>query len=123
MRHTQPNRAGAVLLLLAVLVVLAAALVVAGCGDKYVGTWKVTSYNGLSFSGMAEQTMTIKKDGSKYVQTFSGQDTKIEYTNDGSSLNAGPNVTITVDGDTLTWRVVGTGADAGRTNVTKAVRQ
>lgn len=108
------GRAEIYLLLPAVLLMLATALSVAGCGgtksDKFVGTWIQKQLP----NSQAETPIVVKKDGGKYVLTGPGGETwgyiiHSEPTKSGEttlySMSLGKDTKVSKDGDTLKFQV------------------
>ncbi len=124
MTHRMRTRAIRVVLTSVLVGVVAAGI--AGCGgggpDKYVGTWKVTTYNGKPYvSAVGPWIITIKKLGDKYEVSdtlWSGAETGTHvFTKEGETLGysnfsqrvpfdssaVSGNATVSVSGDTLTF--------------------
>jgi hypothetical protein len=118
MPNAQPRRAGLVLLVLAALVLLAAALVVAGCGksDKYVGTWK-TQNGGVITVTKAGETWSLQGDKISDAVKFV---TMADLKEDGDTLKSSMG-TVKVDGDTMTLTVQP--SNTGGSEVITAERQ
>jgi hypothetical protein len=90
-----------------VLALLVTTVFLTGCGDKYAGTWRLTSYNGSPVPAGKLDVLTLRKDGGDHELIEPGHSAPIRLVRDGDSLvpaDRSPD-RITVDGDELTITV------------------